>query len=113
MTISLRCVIQEECVPEEIRPSLAVELIRVSNSLLGGTPDDVEVTFDEIPRGFGFRGGEPSTTSVIEGLIPDSFGRQKRGQWLREIGATWCEIVGCSPYEFAGWARELPAKTSG
>lgn len=104
--IKFECIVQEGTVPEVLRPRLAAELVRISTSLLGGSPDDVEVEFNEIPRGFGFRGGKPSTTSIIGARIPEGSEQQKRAQMLREIGVMWCEIVGCSTDEFAAWARD-------
>ena len=69
---------------EEVRPGLAEELARISTSILGGSPHDVEVDFNEIPKGFGFR-GEPSSTSLVRGSI-DGCEQAVRVKLLRKIG---------------------------
>ena len=104
--INFECIVQEGCVPEDVRPELAAGLVRISTSLLGGSPDDVDIEFNEIPKGFGFRGGKPTTTSVVEVRIPDGSEPKKRAMLLREIGVMWCEVVGCSTGEFAASARD-------
>ena len=86
--INIECVVQEGCVPEQVRPKLVAEMARISISLLGGSPDDIKVEFTDIPKGFGFRGGEPSTTSVIVVRIPVAYEQNHRGQLLREFGAS-------------------------
>ena len=102
--ISFECFVQEGCVPEEIHPNLAAELSRISTSMLGGSPDDVDVRFIEIPRGFGFRGGEPSTASVLSVGMPDGCEQQTRVQLIHQISDMWCEISGSSTDELVVWA---------
>lgn len=104
--ISFKCIVQEGCVPQEIRPDLTAELARSSTSILGGSPDDVEVEFDEIPEGYGFRGGEPSTTSLVRGHIPDGCHQAVRIQLLHEISDIWCQITGCATDELVVSARD-------
>ena len=94
--ITFECTVQEGDVPEEIRPHLAAELARISTSILGGSPDDVDVEFIEIPRGYGFSGGELASRSAVKGLIPDGCEQETRHRLLREISDRWCEITGCS-----------------
>ena len=104
--INIKCVVQEGCVPEQVRPKLVAEMARISISLLGGSPDDIKVEFTDIPKGFGFiRGGEPSTTSVIVVRIPVAYEQNHRGQLLREFGVMWSEVTGCSVDEFVASAR--------
>ena len=62
--ISFNCTVQEGAIPDNIRPELVSGLTRVSVSVMGASADDVDVQFTVIPRGFGFRGGELSTTSL-------------------------------------------------
>lgn len=99
--ISFECTVHEGYVPEGIRPGLAAELTRISTSILGGSPDDVEVEFIEIPRGYGFRGGELSNRSMVQGRIPDGCEQQTRHRLLREISDRWCELAGCSTDELS------------
>ena len=104
--ISIGCTVQEGYVPEEIRPELAAELARISTSILGGSPADVEVKFIEIPRGYGFQGGELSSRSGVGVLIPDGCDQQTRHRLLREINDRWCEITGCSADELGVSAHD-------
>ena len=49
--ITFRCVVQEGCIPLDIRPRLVSGLMRTTTEVLGAAPDDVQVEFEEIPRG--------------------------------------------------------------
>lgn len=93
------CVVHQGYVPEEIRSDLVTGLVRVSTSILGGSPDDVDVTFIEIPRGYGFTGGEPASKSAVRARIPDGCEVATRNRLMREITDMWCDIVGCSSDE--------------
>ena len=68
--ITFNCTIQEGIIPDDLRPTLAAELGRISTDILGGDAGDVDVQWTEVPHGFGFRGGELSTTSAVRGEIP-------------------------------------------
>ena len=104
--VDIECIVQEGCVAQPLRPKLGVELIRLSTSILGGSPDDADAVFKEIPKGFGYRGGQPSTTSAIGVRMPERYEPEARPRLLRAIGEMWCEIVGCSTDEFVAWTRE-------
>ena len=65
--VSFDCTMQEGQIGEELRAKLAVALREITQDVLGESPDDVPVTFSDIPKGYGFRGGEPSTTSLVRG----------------------------------------------
>ena len=103
--ITFECIVQEGCVPEDIRPRLTKELARLSTSILGGAPEEVEVTYNEIPKGYGFRGGEPSTTSLVRGSI-EGCEQEVRVRLLREVGDRWCDIAGCTPDELVVSIRD-------
>ena len=103
--IDFNCIVQEGFVPEEVRPGLAAELARISTSILGGSLHDVEVDFNEIPKGFGFRGGELSGTSLVRGSI-DGCEQAVRVKLLRKIGDMWCAITSCSPDEIVVSIRD-------
>ncbi len=104
--ISFTCIVQEGHVPEQIRPKLASELARISTSILGGDPSGVEVEFTEIPYGYGFRGGELSTTSSVRGLIPPGCEQETRVQLMRAMSDMWIEVTGCSVDELTVSARD-------
>ena len=107
--IDFNCIVQEGCVPDEIRPELASGLARAAVSILGGDADKVEVEFSEIPRGFGFRGGEVSTTSMVRGRIPPGCDQDTRVRLMRAVSDVWTEAVGCSEDELVVSARDREA----
>jgi phenylpyruvate tautomerase PptA (4-oxalocrotonate tautomerase family) len=104
--IEFACVVQEGVISEELRPRLASELARISTSILGGDPNEVDVGFTEIPRGFGFRGGELSTTSLVRGQIPPGCEQETRVELLNRICDMWCELTGCSTHELVVSVRD-------
>ena len=104
--IDFTCIVQEGCVPEEIRPKLASGLADVAASILGADPKAVEVEFSEIPRGFGFRGGEVSTTSMLRGRIPPGCDQETRVRLMRAMSDLWTGITGCSEDELVVSARD-------
>ena len=104
--ISFNCIIQEGVIPDDLRPNLVSELARISTSILGGSPDDVDVEFTVIPHGYGFRGGELSTTSLVSGQIPPGCEQATRVQLMQQICDMWCETTGCSVDELVVSARD-------
>ena len=99
MAIEFECIVQEGFVPSHLRPELVAGLARVCSSVLGEPSNSVEVRFTEVPKGSGFRGGEPSTTSLVLGQIPPGCQSQVRTQLLIDIGDMWCELTGCATDE--------------
>ena len=104
--ISFNCIVQEGLIPPRLRPALKSALARISTSLLGGSPDEVAVEFTEIRRGFGFRGGELSTTSMVRGLIPPGCRQEVRVDLMRQICDIWCATTGCAADELIVSARD-------
>ena len=102
--ISFNCTVQEGAIPEDIRPELVAGLIRVSMSVMGAS--NVKVQFTEIPRGFGFRGGELSTTSLVRGQIPPGCEQDLRVEFMQAICDMWQGITGCSVDELVVSARD-------
>ena len=104
--ISFNCIVQEGVIPPRIRPELQSALARISTSLLGGAPEDVAVDFTEIPRGFGFRGGEISTTSLVRGSVPPGCRQEIRLVLMQQICNMWCATTGCATDELIVSARD-------
>ncbi|MXX47348.1 MAG: hypothetical protein F4Z38_03420 [Chloroflexi bacterium] len=104
--VSFNCTMQEGQVGEEMRARLAVALQQITQDVLGESPDDVPVTFSDIPRGFGFRGGEPSTTSLVRGSIVGGVTQDVREDFMRRICDSWMEISGCTVDELVVSARD-------
>ena len=93
-------------------PALQSRLTDIAADVLGGSPDRVEVEFEVIPHGFGFRGGELSTTSLVRGLIPPGCAQEVRVDLMRTICDIWCAVTGCSVDELIVSARDRPAPDS-
>ena len=104
--ISFNCIVQEGVISTRLRPELKAALARISTSFLGGSPEEVEVEFTVIPRGFGFRGGEISTTSMVRGLIPPECVHEVRVDLMQQICDMWCETTGCGTDELIVSARD-------
>ena len=107
--IDFNCIVQEGCVPAELRPRLASELTRVSAAALGAAPDDVTVEFVEIPHGYGFRAGELSRLSSVRGIIPPGLDQDARIAFMRQIHHAWVEVTGCPDEEVNVSARDRGA----
>ena len=104
--IHFECTVQDGCVPDDLRPSLASAIEKACNEALGHDEGPVEVSWAVIPKGFGFRGGQPSTTSLVRGRIPDGCDRETRSRMLKAIGDSWCQITDASPEELMVSARD-------
>ena len=104
--INFNCIIQEGVIPDDLRPNLSSELARISTSILGGNPEEVEVEYTVIPHGYGFRGGELSTTSLVSGYIPPGCEQETRVELMQQICDMWCELTGCSVDELVVSARD-------
>ena len=104
--IEFQCTIQEGCIPQTMRSVLAETIETVCNEVLGPDQGPVSIIWIEVPKGFGFRGGEPSTTSLVRGLIPDGCSSVTRAKLLREIGHYWYDVSGTTEEELVVSARD-------
>ena len=104
--VSFDCTMQEGQIGEEMRAQLAVALQQITQDVLGESPDEVPVTFSDIPSGFGFRGGVPSTTSLVRGSIVGGVTQDVREDLMRQICDRWMEISGCSVDDLVVSARD-------
>ena len=104
--IEFQCTVQEGCIPLSMRTSLAESIETVCNRILGKDQGPVSVFWVEVPEGYGFRGGEPSTTSLVRGLIPDGCSSATRAKLLREIGDHWYDISGTTEEQLVVSARD-------
>ena len=90
-------------------PALRSRLAKAATDVLGGSPDRVAVDFEVIPHGYGFRGGEISTTSLVRGSIAPGCEQEVRVDLMRRICDTWCEATGCTVDEVVVSVRDRPA----
>ena len=100
------CTMQEGQIGGDVRARLADGLKAVTEQVLGAGADDVSVDFSDIPQGFGFRGGEPSTTSLVRGSIVGGLEQPVRVDLMRAICDMWMEISGCTVDELVVTARD-------
>ena len=104
--VSFRCTMQEGQVGEDTRALLADGLRRVAQEVLGESPDDVSVSFSDIPTGYGFRGGEPSTTSLVNGRIVGGVTQELREEFMRSVIDMWTATSGCTVNELVVTAAD-------
>ena len=100
------CTMQEGQICEQTRAELAAGLQQIAQDVLGESADDVPVSYSDIPSGFGFRGGEPSTTSLVRGSIVGGVTQDVREDLMRRICDMWMEISGCTVDELVVSARD-------
>ena len=104
--ISFDFFVQEGCVVDEMRSEIASALEGVCANELGCDSGPTEMSWTVIRKGFGFRGGRPSTTSLVRGRIPDGCDPQTRARFLRAVGKEWCRITGATEHEVVVSARD-------
>ena len=104
--INFACSLQEGAIPDELRPKLAAELTRISVEVLGADADAVEVAFRVVAHGYGFRGGEISTTSTVRGELPPGFEQSTRVEFLQRICDMWMEVTSCEVEELVASAPD-------
>ena len=92
--ITYNCTIQEGVIPEEQRTILNERLVQIGSAMLGVVADDISVNFEVIPHGFGFRGGELSTSSSVRSVIPDGLSQDRRVEFMQAVQDMWVEITG-------------------
>ena len=104
--ITYNCTIQEGVIPEEQRQILNERLVQIGAQVLGVAPDDISVNYEVIPHGFGFRGGELSTSSSVRSRIPDGFSQEKRVEFMQAVQDMWMEVTGQTTAELVVGAAD-------
>ncbi len=104
--ITYNCTIQEGVIPEGQRRILNERLVQIGAHVLGVAPDDITVNYEVIPRGFGFRGGELSTSSSVRSRIPDGFSQEKRVEFMQAVQDMWIEVTGQTTAELVVGAAD-------
>lgn len=105
--ITFNCTIQEGVISDEQREILNVRLPQAGAEVLGEAVDDISVNYEIIPRGFGFRGGEPSTSSSVRSVIPAGFSQEKRVEFMTRVQETWIEVTGQTTAELVVGAADF------
>ena len=104
--IAFNCTIQEGVIPEEQREIINLRLVQIGAAILGVAPDDISVDYEVIPHGFGFRGGEISTSSSVRSVIPDGFTQEKRVEFMTAVQDMWIEVTGQTTAELVVGAAD-------
>ena len=104
--VRFECTVQEGCIRDDVRPDVEQALTSICHDVLGAESGPVEVSWTVIKKGYGFRGGEPSTTSMVRGRIPDGCDGETRARLLRSIGDRWCRLTGATEDELVVAARD-------
>ncbi len=104
--ITYNCTIQEGVIPEEQRRVLNERLVQIGSNVLGVASDDISVNYEIIPHGFGFRGGEISSSSSVRSRIPDGFSQEKRVEFMTAVQDMWIEVTGQTSAELVVGASD-------
>ena len=106
MNINYTCIVQEGVVPDDLRVKLAAEIRRISASVLDIDADSIAVEYYEVRHGFGFRGGEVSTTSTVGGQLTEAIDQETRVDLMTQIMNMWMAETGCEVEEFLVSVRD-------
>lgn len=104
--ITYNCTIQEGVISDEQREALNLRLVQIGAAVLGVPQDDITVSYEVIPHGFGFRGGELSTSSSVRSRIPDGFSQEKRVEFMQAVQDMWMEVTGQTTAELVVGAAD-------
>ena len=100
------CTMQEGQISAETRRQLITGLMEATVAVLGSNASPLTVEFSDIPQGFAFRAGEPSTTSLVRGSVEGGLEQPVRVELMRAICDTWMEISGCTVDELVVSVRD-------
>ncbi|MYE54225.1 MAG: hypothetical protein F4X34_03400 [Chloroflexi bacterium] len=106
MNINYTCIVQEGIVPDDLRAKLAGEIKRISASVLDIDEGGIGVEYYEVRHGFGFRGGEVSTTSTVRGQLTEALDQDTRVDLMTQIMNMWRDETGCEVDEFLVSVRD-------
>ena len=107
VVITYNCTIQEGVISYELREILNVRLVQIGSEVLGVPPDDITVDYEVIPHGFGFRGGDLSTTSSVTSRIPDGCSQERRVEFMQKVQDMWMEVTGQTTEELVVRAADF------
>lgn len=93
------CMVQEGQAAARARDRLAEGLTRLAAETFGDTPDDVEIRWITIKKGFGFTAGKPSTSSLIARSVPPGFDDARRAAFMADVSGLWQDVTGCAADE--------------
>lgn len=106
MNINYTCIVQEGIVPDDLREKLAAGIKRISASVLDIDEGGIGVEYYEVRHGFGFRGGEISTTSTVGGQLTEAIDQDTRVDLMTQIMNMWLGETECAVDEFMVSVRD-------
>ncbi len=98
---------QEGQINADTREQLAARLCDIAQDVLGEDASEIPVRFTDIPSGFGFRAGEPSTTSLVRAAIVGGVTQDIREDLMRRICDMWMDVSGCTVDELVVSAADV------
>ena len=102
------CMIQDGQEPHRQRAALEAGLATLAQRTFGEAPEEVEITWTVLPKGWAFTAGEPSTSSICVRSVPVGYPDDQREALLRAICDLWVETTGCSIEEIVATAFDGP-----
>ena len=67
-----------------------------------------EIDWVTVRKGFGFTGGPPSTTSIVERSVPVGIPQAEREAYLQKVSNLWKQETGCTTNEILAVTWEGP-----
>ena len=91
--------IQEGQEADGLRDELAIGLRGIAAESFGGRPEDTDVKWKVIPKGFAWTAGKPSRTSVLICVVPEDLAYKTRARFMRRVNDFWVDETGTSANE--------------
>jgi hypothetical protein len=102
------CIIQEGQAPDQNVEALEAGLRRIAQEFFGETPEEVEIQWNRLGKGWAWTAGNPSTSSLVVRSVPVGYDDSAREEFLRSVCDLWVEITGCSINEIVATAFDGP-----
>ena len=102
------CMIQTGQEPDRQKSTLTARLTELGEKTFGDDPDEVEIKWIHLEKGYAWTAGEPSTSSIVVRSVPVGFPNDERETFLRAVCDLWVETTGCSINEIVVTALDGP-----
>jgi hypothetical protein len=102
--------IQEGQAADGKREALAEGLREIGAACFGADPAETKVEWRTVRPGFAFTAGEPSTSSLVIGSVPEGLAFEAREAFLRRVCELFESVTGCHTDEVVvtAWDGPLP-----
>ena len=92
---------QQEHQPTEHKETLASGLKAITKQMFGRDVSDSGVSWNVVPKGFGFTAGEPSSSTVVLCGMPDNTEYDQRVEFMERINDLWVRTTGIDANKLA------------